>query len=187
MAKTQATETAFRAIYDRYFEDIARYCMRRLPVADAHDAVAEVFLVAWRRIGSMPEADDALPWLYGVARNVVRNSTRAGRRSRRLEVKVQAQPAYPDPGPEVQVVRHEEDEELLAALGRLKPNDQEVLRLRAYEGLTVPQISLVLGCSEEAAKKRVARALKRLRRSAAIDEPDPTGAHPRAIQEGGER
>lgn len=62
-------EPKFRAIYDHHFDQIARYCLRRLREAEAHDAVSEVFLVAWRELDDVPTSDETLPWLYGVARN----------------------------------------------------------------------------------------------------------------------
>ena len=46
------------------------YAARRLGWHDAGDATAEVFAVAWRRMRSVPDEPDALPWLYGVARRV---------------------------------------------------------------------------------------------------------------------
>lgn len=174
-------------MYDRHFEPVARYCLRRLPEHQAQDAVSEVFLTAWRRLGDMPSGDESLPWLYGVAKNVVRNIDRSSRRSLRLTAKVKAQPNYPEPSPEVQLVRNEKDEALVAALQTLNPPDQEVLRLRAYEGLSMKQIAVAVGCSEEAAKKRVSRALGRLRKAAAIDKPVPSGAKPRATELGGEQ
>lgn len=72
----------------------------------------------------------------------------------------------------------------MAALGSLTPKDQEVLRLRAYEHLTLAEVSIVLGCSVPAAKQRSARAMKRLRRAA--DWPGTQRATPgsRAIQQG---
>lgn len=180
-------ESEFRVMYERHFEAVARYCLRRLPERIAPDAVSEVFLTAWRRFESMPRDDESLPWLYGVARNVVRNMDRSQRRSLRLSARVKVQPHYPEPSPEMQIVRNEEATLLLRALDTLKPDDQEVLRLRAYEGLSMNQISIAVGCSEEAAKKRVSRALRRLRRAAPLDVPIPSGAKSRAIQEGGER
>jgi len=187
MLSQGSNESQFRVMYNRHFEAVARYCLRRLPEQVAHDAVSEVFLTAWRRFEAMPSGDEGLPWLYGVARNVVRNVDRAQRRSTRLSARVMTQPHYPEPSPEIQIVRNEQDTELLAALGSLKPDDQEVLRLRAYEGLSMREISAAIGCTEEAAKKRVSRALARLRRAAALDKPVPSGINPRATPEGGGR
>ena len=183
-----AAETmAFQSMYDQYFDAVARYCLRRLPREDANDATAEVFLVAWRRADAMPDDENALPWLYGVARNVVRNVERSKRRSRRLAARLGAEPTTAMPSAELQVVRSAEYEAVVSALDRLRPRDREVIKLRAQEGLTVPQISVALDCSEEAAKKRVTRALDRLRKEAGLARPGSTGTVPRATEEGGER
>jgi len=174
-------------MYANHFDAVSRYCLRRLPPDDAVDAVADVFLVAWRRADSWPTSEDeTLPWLYGVARNIVRNAQRSSRRIRRLRARMNAEPLYPEPGADNQLVRNQPDAELVEALSSLRPDDQEVLRLRAQEGLTASQISLVLGCSEAAAKKRVSRALARLRKAMDLDSAASLNS-PRAIQEGGGR
>jgi len=153
-------DAEFRRMYDEHFAAVRSYCLRRLPVADANDAVSEVFLVAWQKRSSL--SGDPLPWLYGVAGNVVRNLRRSSRRSRRLAARAQAEPVYPEPGADVVVVRNAADEALLDALRRLSERDQEILRLRAWEGLTGPQIADILGCSVAAAEKRSIRAVRRL-------------------------
>ncbi len=175
----------FDQIFAEHYESVSRYCHRRLPPDDANDATAEVFVVAWRKIDEVPQGDEALPWLYGVSRNEVSRARRSIRRSGALHTKLGGQASYPDAGPEVVVVRNADHERLLAALGRLKPNDQEVLRLRAYEHLTLAEVSIVLGCSVPAAKQRSARAMKRLRQAA--DLPGAQRATPgsRANQRGG--
>lgn len=169
-----------------HFESVSRYCHRRLLPDDANDATAEVFVVAWKKIEDMPYGDQALPWLYGVARNEVRRFRRSSRRRGALQIKLDGQARHPDPSPEVVVVRNAEQARLVAAMARLKPGDQEVLRLRAYEHLTLPEVAIVLGCSVPAAKQRSARAVKRLHRAA--NQPDSQGAMPgpRVIQEGGD-
>lgn len=65
---------------------------------------------------------------------------------------MKAQPHYPEPSPETLLVRYEEVTVPLRALGTLKPENQEVLRLRAHEGLSMKQISMAVGCTEEAAR-----------------------------------
>jgi RNA polymerase sigma-70 factor (ECF subfamily) len=70
----------FQQVFDLRHGAIQRFCYRRLDPDCANDAVAEVFLVAWRRLDAVPEAVEALPWLYGVARNVVRHFLRGRQR-----------------------------------------------------------------------------------------------------------
>jgi len=175
----------FDQIFAAHYESISRYCHRRLRPEDANDATAEVFAVAWRKIDKVPHGEGALPWLYGVSRNEVSNARRSIRRSGALRAKLGGQATYPGPSPEVVLVRNADQEHLVAALETLNPSDQEVLRLRAYEHLTLTEISIVLGCSVPAAKQRSARAMKRLRRAA--DWPGAQRATPdsHAIPKGG--
>ncbi len=186
MRESPATDERFCKAFDDHFDAITRYCFRRLPANQANDAAANVFVVAWRKIEDMPGGDGTLPWLYGVARREVSTFRRSVRRAFALSEKLARQPHYPAPGPDTVVVRNLEQADLLRALATLPPGDQEILRLRAYEELSLAQIAVVLGCSHDAAKKRSARALKRLRKAAGFPErPEaPTGS--RAIQEGGD-
>ncbi len=64
MAKSLATDTQFRRLFDEHFVEVRSYCLRRLPVADANDAVSEVFFVAWRRRDVAPA--DVRPWLFAM-------------------------------------------------------------------------------------------------------------------------
>lgn len=168
MGTDPAVDAAFREMYHATFDDVRRFCLRRLPVSDVNDAVSEVYLVAWQKVEAIPQGPEALPWLYGVARNVVRHAERASRRRLRLAAKAVREPTGTVPDLEVQVVRRSEDEELAAAIEGLSGSDREVIRLRAWEGLTAPEIADALGCSVAAAEKRIARAFGRLEKALRI-------------------
>ena len=124
MAQSPSRDAKFRGIFDAHFAEVQRYCVRRLSTADANDATSEVFLVAWRRFDSIPDGDETLPWLIGVARNVVRNVARSNRRSVRLASKVSDLPTETVPGPETQVVMGSQFEEVQEALERLSDDDR---------------------------------------------------------------
>ena len=186
MFESSTDEERFRNAFDDYFDAITRYCFRRLPPSTASDAAASVFVVVWRKIDEMPEGDETLPWLYGVARNEVRTFRRSLRRSTALRVKLSAQPDYPLAGPEAVVIRSDEQAQLIRALNTLGSADQEILRLRAYENLKVNQIATVLGCTPEAAKKRCSRATKRLRDAVDRSGRRKAPTRSRAIPEGGD-
>ena len=121
MNQSPSQDARFQRMFTAHRDSVWVYCYRRLPRDDVQDAVAEVYLVAWRRIDQAPEGDETLLWLYGVARNVVRNFHRSTIRRQRLRVKVGAVHQPSDPTPEMQVIRRAEDRELLAAVVRLKP------------------------------------------------------------------
>ncbi|NNC92906.1 MAG: sigma-70 family RNA polymerase sigma factor [Acidimicrobiia bacterium] len=162
MVQSPDAHEAFRRLYDEHHRAIQKYCARRLPIADANEAVAETFLVVWRKIAKVPDGKDARLWLYGVARNAIRNARRGNRRQARLTARVGSVSDVPPLQPEVQVVRRAEDRIVLDARSTLSDADQEVLALHAWEGLSAGEIAEVLGVTRNSAAMRINRATKRL-------------------------
>ena len=72
------SEDRFEALYAEHFGRVLAYVLRRAPAAVAADVVADVFLVAWRRLERVPA--EPLPWLLSVARKTLANERRGGRR-----------------------------------------------------------------------------------------------------------
>lgn len=151
----------FRILYNDLYDDLWRYVQRRsINTEEARDTLSEVFLVAWRRLEDIPAGNEARLWLFGVARNLVKTSWRKRKRSGDLVVRI---------GSEMST-RGTTDEELdnsgvlkiVKALQFLSENDQEILRLLAWENLSHKEISVVLGCSENAVAIRIRRARVRL-------------------------
>ncbi len=151
----------FRVLYNDLYDDLWRYVQRRsISTEEARDTLSEVFLVAWRRLEDIPAGKEARLWLFGVARNLVKTSWRKRKRSGDLVVRI---------GSEMST-RGITDEELdnsgvlkiVKALQFLSENDQEILRLLAWENLSHKEISVVLGCSENAVAIRIRRARVRL-------------------------
>jgi RNA polymerase sigma-70 factor (ECF subfamily) len=156
---------AFRSLYDRHYDAILAYFLRRAGQHSAQDLAAEVFLVAWRRLDDVPRGEETLLWLYGVAANVAAHHRRSAARRARLDTRLRSVPAATSRDePEPQVVRRTEYEHVLAAAARLRPADQEILRLAAWEELPHDQISRLLGVSVAAVDQRLHRAKKRLAR-----------------------
>ena len=72
---------AFGVLFERHARTIYNYCFRRVGSwAAAEDLVSIVFLEAWRRLDKPLPSGKELPWLFGIATNVVRNRRRAERR-----------------------------------------------------------------------------------------------------------
>lgn len=109
--------------FDRLFRDhrdaVWSYCRRRVGADEVADAVAEVFLVAWRKIEDVPDGDESLLWMYGVARNVTRNSVRSTIRRRRLHDRLRVLREQTQLEPEVQVIKSLEDRALLDAVSHI--------------------------------------------------------------------
>jgi len=130
--------------------------------------------IAWRRLADVPR-DDARPWLYATARNIIRTEFR-----RRVATSGDAEiERVPAPRP----TSVELDPAVTAALIALSPLDREALLLVAWEDLTPTQAARSLGINPTAFHVRLLRARRRVRialEEAAAKQPPP---QPRAEME----
>lgn len=149
-------------MYESYYRNVYAYCRRRAPQDAVEDLVAEVFLIAWRKIADAPDGDDAIWWLYRIAYLVLTNHWRRSGRQQRLREKLGSIGVEPTPSVPDQLVVREEVREVLEAARRLRRQDLELLRLSLWEDLTIEDIATVLGINENTAKQRLHRARKRL-------------------------
>jgi RNA polymerase sigma factor (sigma-70 family) len=164
-------EARFRALFEETYSALRRYAhYRGLTPSDSDDLVAEVFMIAWRRVDEIPA--DATPWLFAVARNVLRNTRRADTRRARMHARLPRPdvelPHEPEPIVEIDRVR--------AALALLPEQDRELLVLVAWDECTPQQAAAVLGWSPGATRVRLHRARRRL---ADLLDTDETTARPR--------
>jgi RNA polymerase sigma-70 factor (ECF subfamily) len=139
----------FEQIYSEHRDAVTAYVRRRAPESLVEDVVSETFLVCWRKLDQVP--DEPLPWLYAVARKTLANARR--KLERRPPVDQVA--AFVEPAPVG-------DNTLAAAFAELSERDREVLRLVAWEGLSLRQAATVLGCTAVACRVRYHRAKSRL-------------------------
>jgi RNA polymerase sigma-70 factor, ECF subfamily len=154
--------TKFTELYTRYGKLIQAYCARRTSQSQVADAVAETFLVAWRRLDQVPDGDDALPWLYGTAFRVICHQWRSKTRARKLVQRLLDVDVIETWTTEGVVLRHQEHELVRLAASRLKQIDQEVLRLTIWEELSHADVAIALSIEPGAAKQRAYRARQNL-------------------------
>jgi RNA polymerase sigma factor (sigma-70 family) len=156
-------DVLFAQLYQRHLGSIRSYCRRRVTTDRVDDAVAEVFLTAWRRIDDVPAGDDALLWLYRVAYRVIGHEWRSEARRRRLGDRMQsmARPS-PLPGTDETSIQADECRLVLEAATRLGGSDAEVLRLVAWEQLSIADVAEVLGIATNAVNQRLHRARRNL-------------------------
>jgi len=161
----------YRSVYDAHATHLLAYFLRRVAADHAHDLVAEVFLIAWRRRAVAPDEPDLRPWLFKVARNVLRNHHRGAARRMRLHERLRAH-ATRDAAAEQPPEQSDTVALMRWALAQLRESDREILRLVAWEGCTTDELATVLGCSANAAAVRLHRARRRLGKVLAGMPPD---------------
>jgi len=148
----------FDVFFQRHMAGIASYCRwRSCSLADAEDAVAEVFLIAWRRFDDLPAGESARPWLYATARRVLANQARASARRRRLNERLGAERIAIAVDDDPRIARAQD------ALATLDPHDRELLLLIEWEGLTPVEVAEVLRRPPVTVLVRLHRARHRLR------------------------
>jgi len=143
----------FAALFGRHHRQVYAYAVSRAGRDVADDIVSDTFLVAWRRLDAVPA--DPLPWLLGVARNVVQERHRDAARQLRL---LSQAPAGVE-GDVAEVVA--ERAATLAALDALRPADREILTLVGWHGLSAREAAQVTGCATATFLVRLHRARRR--------------------------
>lgn len=157
----------FERLYAEHRRDLLGYFLRRADPTDAADLLAETFLVAWRRLDAVPDGEAARLWLFGVARNTLRNHRRSTRSALDLAAALQdALARAPHAGADSALALS-----VRAALDGLNPPDREVMMLAVYEELTPAEISQVTGRTAASVRTRLHRARRRV--AAQLDGTDP--------------
>jgi RNA polymerase sigma factor (sigma-70 family) len=164
--RSSTSPRAFAELYDRHAPTVHRYAGRAVGVTAAEDVMSSTFLVAFERRGAYDLGrPDALPWLLGIATNLLHRHRRSDARARRAmaafhdaTVQMDAESDASDridAGRGIDVVR--------AELARMPEREREVLLLHAWGGLDHAGIARALGIPEGTVGSRLHRARRRLR------------------------
>lgn len=172
----EARQVRFEQLFADTRTDLLAYALRRATSPeDAADVVGDTFLIAWRKLDSLPPGDEGRLWLFGVARNVLRQSRRREHASHatveRLRQELRNAIATLAPPEE------EWSTVLRAALSTLPESQREVILLAAWEELSPREIATVTGAPVNLVRVRLHRARARLQRALA---PTDLGAARRA-------
>jgi RNA polymerase sigma factor (sigma-70 family) len=158
---------ALATLFERHARAVYNYCFRR--TADwsmAEDFTSAVFLEAWRRREEVDAPDGSmLPWLLGVATNLLRNASRALRRYQAMLGRVAAWHTDPDFAEEVakRLDAERRMRSVLEVASRLPREDQEVLALCGWMELSYQDAARALEIPVGTVRSRLSRARARLR------------------------
>lgn len=154
---------AWASLYRRTYPRLFAYARRRLRSEhEADDAVSETMLRALNQIDTFTWKGAGFDaWLYGIARNVVREGHRHSGRNFPTHEPPERQTATA--GPLDELVGREQLIDVRCAFGRLSTEDQELLELRVVAGLSADGVGAVLGRRPGAVRMAQSRALQRFR------------------------
>ncbi|WP_433424171.1 RNA polymerase sigma factor [Microtetraspora malaysiensis] len=167
IAQSRRRPDRFAALYDRHFREIYAYISGRLGGQIADDLAAEVFLVAFRKRDTFDPARGAvLPWLYGIATNLVAQHRRS--EMRRLDALLRTPPdTTAEHGHEdvvaTRVTAASTQGRLAAAIGDLPDRDRDVLVLVALGELTYEEVAQALDIPFGTVGSRLNRVRRKLR------------------------
>src|SRR5688572_11334878 len=161
------SESAFEELVRRHIDLVYATCRRT--VKDAHlaeDAAQAVFIVLARKAGSISRRTPLVAWLHETARYVSANAVRLAAIRRKHEMRAAEDALRRDQErmtPPRALAGAAGTAELDEALSRLGAEDRAAVLLHYVEGRTHREVGEALHLSEEAARKRVSRAMERLR------------------------
>ncbi|GJM32796.1 MAG: ECF subfamily RNA polymerase sigma factor [Saprospiraceae bacterium] len=160
----QDNPALFRPLYNRYYEPIFRFVLRR--TADemlSADLCSQIFLKAMQRLASYNfRGVPFSAWLYRIASNEVAQHYRASNKSRVVSIE------DTNLGDMAEEMDEESNEllykQLIGALDDLKANDLQLVELRFFEQRPFKEIADILGMTESNAKVKTYRILERLKK-----------------------
>ncbi len=158
-------EERCRVWYSAYGQAVYSYVRFHVSSADlAEDITADTFLKVFRAADRYdPARGEARIWVFGIARNTLRDHLRRDRVRRHTSLGAMRDLAVDAPSPEERLLWEEQVGRLLLAVNELNANDREIVGLRYGSELDNAAIAAVLGIGESGVRTRLWRALGRLR------------------------
>jgi RNA polymerase sigma factor (sigma-70 family) len=155
-------------LYEAHQRGLLRYCAARLGDAVGAEEMQEVFVTMVKTLRAYRPGPPVEGWLYGMAKHrcqqALRNRTRrqdiANAFGKAIGQQLHAEPSTP-PGAGLEA--REQATRLAASLTKLPDLERIVLHWRFHRGLSVTESAEALGMSEVAVRKRLQRALRRLK------------------------
>ena len=150
----------FTTIFDRHYDDVARFLGRRIETSEAEAVAAETFLIAFRdRARFDHDRTSARPWLFGIASNLARHHHRSEATRLRAYARLDRS-SEPDRSEEAadRADAASNRGALIAGLSALSADERDVLLLFTWAQLSYGEIADALEIPMGTVQSRLARA-----------------------------
>jgi len=168
VARARAGDSdGFRQLVEKHSRSVFRLAFRMTGnEQDAEDIVQETFLRAYRQLNRYESRSSFGTWLYRIAANCSLDLIRSRKHTRNRDDAdvLQTVPAS-DPGPDRLALSGEVQQRVTAAMAELSQQERTAFVLRHFEGLSIEEISGMLGVNGNAAKHSIFRAVQKLRKA----------------------
>jgi RNA polymerase sigma-70 factor (ECF subfamily) len=166
---------AFGQLYARYADGVSRFVGNRLRDRGAvEDLTSETFTRALRRIDSASDQGrDVGAWFTTIARNLVLDHVKSSRHRLETVTAEITEARASDASPEQAVIAQETTADLHRHVAALSPGQQECIRRRFWEELSVAETAAAMGRGEGAVKALQHRAIVGLRAAMTGDNTAP--------------
>jgi RNA polymerase sigma-70 factor (ECF subfamily) len=184
---SRARPEAFGELYDRHAEALLRFFVRRtFDPESAAELTAETFAQAFvSRVRFVPQGGGAAAWLYGIAKHQLSRYHRRGavdaRARRRLGMPLLRELSDENYDRIEELMDTEQVRGQVAEAFALLPADQrQAVNLRVVEGRTYDEVAALTGASQQTARARVSRGLRRL--GTMLEQQGVDGGEPRVLE-----
>jgi RNA polymerase sigma-70 factor (ECF subfamily) len=170
----KGSDSALSELFKRYKSPLYYFIYRMLRQSDkAEDVLQETFFRVFRYRKEYKPTSKFSSWIYRIARNLcIDEKRRYWNRKISLDSEIAADDDATDytssvkdnrPNSRNVVIEKEMEEEIIRAIETLSPEQQEVIMLNKYQGLSYGEIADILNISSESVKQRAYRAHQQLR------------------------
>lgn len=165
IVRAKSDRAAFSQLYERYYSEVLRYCLRRLRVrAVAEDVISDVFLQIASHLRTFPgqTETDFRRWIFRIATNAVNACLRQTHRRRELLAEAARSRRYPS-GIAATDDGNRDWTSIHQVISELNSRDQSIVMLRFFSECTHDEIASIVGTKAGTIRTALSRILLRLR------------------------
>jgi RNA polymerase sigma-70 factor, ECF subfamily len=169
VVRAKTDRAAFGVLYERYYPQVSKYCLRRLPVrAVGEDVVSDVFLQVASHLPTFAGRTDTdfRRWLFRIATNAINAHLRQSHRRQELWAEaVRSGQLSPQTDPETLLAETDNRNwpSVFQALMELDERERTIVMLRFFSDCSHEEIAGVIDATPGAVRTALSRTLARLR------------------------